>query len=75
MWNLLLFPFKLLFWLLTLPIKLLFTIFAGVWAVIMFIVGIVLLVPIIIFLGVLPAIALWILGTLLLAALSGRKPI
>lgn len=75
MWKFLLFPFKLLLWLLTLPIKLLFTIFAGVWAVIMFIVGIALLVPVIIFLGVLPAIALWILGTLVLAAFSGRRAI
>lgn len=75
MWKFLLFPFKLLLWLLTLPIKLLFTIFAGVWAVIMFIVGIALLVPVIIFLGVLPAIALWILGTLVLTAFSGRRAI
>ncbi|HHY18991.1 MAG TPA: hypothetical protein GX522_03770 [Firmicutes bacterium] len=71
--NIILFPFKMLLWLLLLPIKLVFTIFAGFWAIIAFIVGMVLVVPLIIVIGVVPACILWLIGSIALAIFSGKK--
>lgn len=67
MWPIILWPFKFLGWLLLLPFKLVLTVFTGIWAVIVFVLGLFVLIPLTIVFGLVPLLILVIIGALFFA--------
>jgi len=67
MWHIILWPLKFLVWLLLLPFKLVLTIFTGIWAVIVFVLGLLILIPLTIVFGLIPLLILVTIGVLFTA--------